>query len=183
MKKTFGLITVLTLLALDSAIIFAQEDQGDDVPYLSEDDIAAVEITLTEDIPADILTESPRELAAEPEQKERENEMPRLNTSHSLYHLLILDRKYCPPNSDISGINTNLILYTFKHGKNGYLIAVYKSPIEGPVFPLFPNRSRILVDLVTARKKTITEYINSSAFRVFVTNRKIVSQMLDRLSD
>jgi hypothetical protein len=169
MKKFLGLIAILAVLLLSSTIIFAQED--DDVPYLSDDDIAAIELALPEDIPANIPAESPKTV--------EKNEMSRLNASQTLYHLLILDRRYCPSNSDIGGINNNQILYKFKHGTKGYLIALYKSPKEGPVFPLLPARSRILVDLTTARKETITEYINSSAFRVFVTSRIILSQMQD----
>lgn len=180
MKRTFGFVAILTIF-LGNNIIFSQED--DDVPYLSDDDIASIEVVLPEDIPADIPAESPKEDVKEAEQKGRDNEMPRLNTSQTIYHLLILDRTSSPSNSDIGDIDNKLVLYKFKHGTNGYLIVIYKSPLEGSVFPLFPNRSRILVDLVTARKKTIIEYINSSAFRIFVTSRKISSQMQNILKN
>ena len=94
MKKSLGLITILTVLLLGSTLIFAQEDQEEeDIPYLSDDDIAAIELVLPEDIPEE--SESPEEIAAEVEQEERENEMPRLKTSQTIYHLLILDRTYC----------------------------------------------------------------------------------------
>jgi hypothetical protein len=171
MKKLLMLIAFVTILFCDRAAIFAQEE--DDVPYLSDDDIAAIELAFPEDIPPDIAAESPKNTAPEGQQ----NEMSRLNTSQTIYHLLILDRTYCASNSDIGGIDNKLILYKYKHGKNGYLIALYKSPKEGSVFPLFPDRSRILVDLITSRKKTLTEFMDSSAFRVFVTSRRILSQM------
>jgi len=105
------------------------------------------------------------------------NEMPRLNASQPIYHLLILDRIYSPLNSDISDTAGISILYKFRHGRNGYLVALYKSMAGGPVFPKLPNRSRVLVDLMSVQPNTIREYINTRAFRVFVTNRRVLSRM------
>jgi hypothetical protein len=173
MRKGFMLFTILVVI-LGNNIIFAQEN--DDVPYLSDDDIAAIELVLPEDIP-DNVTEGSKEVVAEGEKTGEANEMSRLNTSQSIYHLLILDRTYCSLNSDIGDINSIEVLYKFKHGTNGYLIAIYISPKEGPVFPQLPDKSRILVDLITARKSTIKEYINSSSFRRFVTSRRILLQI------
>jgi hypothetical protein len=173
MKKLFCFIAFLITL-IGNNVIFAQEEE--DFPYLSDEDIAAIELVLPEDVPV-IAAESPKEAADNAETQNETNEMSRLNALQSLYHLLILDRRNCPANSDIAGTNSMSILYKFKHKTNGYLIVLYKSSKEGPVFPVLPKGSFILVDLVTARRNTITEYINSSAFRKFVTSRRILSQM------
>jgi hypothetical protein len=173
MKRIFCFIVFLITLIGDG-IIFAQEN--DDFPYLSDEDIAAIELILPEDIPG-ISAENTKKLEDNAEKGNETNEMSRLNTSRSIYHLLILDRTKCPANSDIGDTGNVSILYKFKHRTNGYLIALYKSSTEGPVFPILPKGSLILVDLVTVRKNTITEYINSSAFKKFVTSRRILSQM------
>jgi len=162
------------------SIIFAQDD--DDFPYLSDDDIAALEMVLPEDIPELFHKNvnevaNVNEIAVEPETEV--NEISRINTSQSIYHLLILDRTYCKLNSDISDLNGIEILYKYIHGKNGYLIAVYRSSENGPIFPKFPDRSRILVDLITVRKSTIREFVESSSFRRFVTSRKIRTEILN----
>jgi hypothetical protein len=164
---------------LSNNIIFAQDD---DLPYLSDDDIAAIEIVLPDDIP-DILQESVQEVVVEENVNIERNEISRLNSSQTIYHLLILDRTYCPLNADIGDINSIRVLYKFRHGTNGYLIAIYISPKEGPVFPQLPDKSRILVDLITVRKNTIKEYINSSSFRRFVTSRRILLQIQKVLED
>jgi hypothetical protein len=170
MKKTFW-VSVIIGIILSVNMVFAQED---DVPYLSDEDIAAIELVLPDDIPEN-LKEGADEIAGN--QAGTENEIFRLNTPQSIYHLLILDRTYCPLNSDIGDINSKNVLYKYKHGTNGYLVAIYKSSREGPVFPQLPNKSRILVNLTTVRKNTIKEYINSSAFKRFVTSRKILSEL------
>ena len=105
------------------------------------------------------------------------SEMPRLNASQPVYHLLILDRLYSPLDSDISDTDGISILYKYRHGRNGYLIALYKSPAEGPVFPQLPDKSRVLANLMSVRVNTIREYIHSRAFRRFVTNSRILSDM------
>jgi hypothetical protein len=181
--KKLSLFVIVVLLFLNSGRIFAQED---DVPYLSEEDIASLEAILPDDVP-DNLKEDTTGRSREPvvevvvETVVEPNEISRLNTSQILYHLLVLDRTNSPRNSDISGIDTTSILYKLKHGNNGYLVAVYTSSNAGPVFPVFPNRSRILIDLITTRKSTIREYVNSSAFRRFITNRRILAQLQEAL--
>ena len=192
MKKPFVLFWIF-ITAVISSGIFAQDE--DEVPYLSDDDIAAMEMVLPDDIP-DNLQEAVTESRAEAEKNEKakeievkkiteneieKNEISRLNTLQTVYHLLILDRTYCHANADIGGLDDIAIPYKFKHRTNGYLIAVYKSPQEGPVFPQLPDNSRILVDLATARKSTILEYINSNAFRRFVTSRKIISEIKETI--
>ncbi|MDR0289828.1 MAG: SPOR domain-containing protein [Treponema sp.] len=104
------------------------------------------------------------------------------NISQALYHLLVLDRVACAPDSDISGINSARILYRFKHGRNGYLVALYTSQ-DGPVFPIMPESSRILVNASAAYKLPLREYVNSSAFRRFVTHRAAISQLQKLLQD
>jgi hypothetical protein len=172
MKNVFCLFAVFAIILGNNAL-FAEDD---DVPYLSDEDIAALEMILPDDTP-DVLREDAQEVAVEAEGTVERNEISRLNTPRTIYHLLILDRTRCPSNADIGDMHSSRFLYKFKHGSNGYLIAVYASPEEGPVFPQLPDRSNILVDLLTTRKSTIREYINSSSFRRFVTSRRILLQI------
>ena len=189
MKRKFGLMVIFVIL-LCGKIIYADDD--DAVPYLSDDDIAAIEMVLPEDVPeivqeedAEIVPDEAPQIAVETDVEPvietngvpEKNEIARLNTSQRIYHLLILDRKACPVNSDISGIDNMEVIYKYRHGTNGYLIALYTSPQEGPVFPLLPDKSRILVNLVTVRIESISEYIDSAAFKRFVTNRTITSDL------
>jgi len=171
MKNNFLLLTVFSI-ALCGTSIFAQN--YDDVPYLSEEDIAAIEMVLPDDIPQE-FKESPK--AAAEEKTTKENEISRLNSSLPVYHLLVLDRTYSALNSDISDTGNITVLYKYKHGRNGYLITILRSQAAGPVFPQLPARSRIIVNMITVRKNTIKDYISSSAFRRFVTNRKIIADM------
>jgi hypothetical protein len=189
MKRTFFFFVVFVMI-LNNSMIFAQDDDSlydslylsDDSPYLSDDDIAAMEIVLPDDT-SDILQENVQETAVETKGNTERNEISRINASQTIYHLLILDRIYCSSNADIGDINSREVLYKYKHGTNGYLIAIYTSPKEGPVFSQLPDGSRILVDLMTVRKSTIKDYINSSLFRRFVTNRRILLQMQNALDN
>jgi len=142
--------------------------------YLSDSDIIAIETILPGD--------------ASFEYKEKPtlsaggigNEMPRLNTSQPIYQLLVIDRVKCP-NSDIGDVGSLKVLYKYKHGRNGYLIALYVSPTNGPVFPQLPAKSRIVLNLSSAYPNTILEYINSNAFKRFVTNSTILRQLPEAL--
>jgi hypothetical protein len=142
--------------------------------YLSDSDIIAIETILPGDASFE-YKEKPTLAAGG-----IGNEMPRLNTSQPIYQLLVIDRVKCP-NSDISDVGSIKVLYKFKHGRNGYLIALYVSPAGGPVFPKLPARSRIVLNLSTSRPATIREYINSNAFRKFVTNRTITRRLQEAL--
>ena len=174
------------------------ETEPVDTEYLTENDILAVETVLEEDTPPSYeesqtvaIEEEPSEEVAQAEddtlleeettvevaEVKEGNEIARLNTSQVIYHLLILDRIYSPLYSDLSGMENLTVLYKFLHGKDGYLIAVYKSSKEGPVFPQMPNGSRVLVDFVTVWPEVLKEYINSAAFRRFVTSRGIISDL------
>jgi hypothetical protein len=178
MKKFFTGI-ILFIITVNGNMIFAQQA---DVPYLSDDDIAAIEITLPDDVPEirhDSISEIPRdsvpEIAVATADGVKNNEISRLNTSDIIYHLLILDRKACQLNADINDADNFNFIYKFKHGADGYLIAIYTSSPEGPVFPQLPDRSRIIVNMTTVRPNTIKEYINSDAFRRFVKTPEIIS--------
>jgi hypothetical protein len=103
-------------------------------------------------------------------------ETVRLDFSQPLYHLLVLDRTYCVLDSDIAGIESTQILYKFKHGRNGYLIALYTS-MDGPVFPAIPDKSRIVLNTTATQKNVLREFVNSALFRRFVSNRTILSQL------
>ena len=149
--------------------------QVDDIPYLTDEDIAAIEEVLPDDVP-EVIQEKAAGTVVENDREK--NEIGRLNASQKIFHLLILDRRLCSLNADIGGINSREVLYKYRHGTNGYLVAVYTSPREGPVFPQFPDRSRIIVNMTTARVNTLIEYINSDAFRRFVTNRTITAGLL-----
>jgi hypothetical protein len=179
MKKVWG--AVLLIIFCNHVIISQGFDDDDDIPYLTDEDIAALENTewdtgALENIEWDsgepevvVFEDTPIETIT--------SEMPRLNSSQPVYHLLILDRLYSPLDSDISDTGSISILYKYRHGRNGYLIALYKSAAEGPVFPQLPNKSRVLANLMSVRVNTIREYIHSNAFRRFVTNQKILSGM------
>ena len=182
MKKVFFLFASFVFMI--SGGVFAEEyndgdvlneaeyEDDDNIPYLDDDDIAAIEMILPEDVP----DEYPKTVAEEEPGNVEENEMPRLNTSQRLYHLLILDRVRSP-NSDIAGLENMEVLYKYRHGRDGYLIAVYVSSGEGPVFPVLPANSSVLVDLMSVRRATLREYVNSAAFRRFVTSSRITSDI------
>ena len=177
MKKTFWAMTVLLLIFCNRAIV-AQDYDEDDIPYLTDEDMAALENTewdmeALETIVFDDTADDIQELASEV----KTSEMPRLNATQRVYHLLILDRLYSPLNSDISDTDSISILYKYRHGRNGYLVALYKSTAGGPVFPQLPDKSRVLADMVSVRVNTLREYIRSKAFRRFVTNRRVLSEM------
>jgi hypothetical protein len=173
MKKAVVLFSICFIL-MGYDILFAQNNN--DIPYLSDSDIIAIETILPEDTSFEYKEEPTLSAGG----TKTENEMPRLNTSQPIYHLLILDRAY-NPNSDISDTGSMRVLYKYRHGRNGYLIALYVSSKDGPVFPKLPARSRIVLNLSTARSDTIREYINSNAFRRFVTSRVILRQFQEAL--
>jgi len=172
MKKSIILFSICFVLMLQG-MIFAQADNN--IPYLSDKDVIAIETVLPDDSSFNLQEDS----ASSAEEK-LSNEMSRLNTSQPVYHLLVLDRVYCP-GLDISDIGSMQILYKYRHGQNGYLIALYVSPLDGPVFPQLPARSRIVLNLSTVRSATIGEYINSNAFRRFVTSRTITTGLQEAL--
>jgi hypothetical protein len=174
MKKAVVLFSICFILT-GYNILFAQDN--DDVPYLSESDIAAIETILPEDASYEYKEEPTLSAVG----NQTENEMPRLNTAQPIYHLLVIDRVKCP-NSDISDVDGMKVLYKFKHGRNGYLIALYVSPADGPVFPQLPAKSRIILNLSSARSNTILEYVNSNAFKRFVTKRTVIRQLLEAIS-
>jgi hypothetical protein len=177
MKKAFLAALVLFMIFCNSAVV-AQDYNEDDIPYLTDEDMAALENTEWDtDALENIVFEDTADDILEPASEAKTSEMPRLNASQPVYHLLILDRLYSPLNSDISDTDGISILYKYRHGRNGYLIALYKSPTEGPVFPQLPDKSRVMADLVSVRVNTIREYIHSRAFRRFVTNQRILSDM------
>jgi hypothetical protein len=67
-------------------------------------------------------------------------------------------------------------LYKFKHGKNGYLIALYTSQ-EGLLIPAIPDKSRVVLNTTATQKNVLREFINSALFRRFVSNRTVLSQL------
>jgi hypothetical protein len=176
MKKAFWLAIFFMIFC--NSIIFAQYYDEDDIPYLTDEDMAALENTEWDTNALEPLDMAELETGFFYDAAEaKTSEMPRLNASQPVYHLLILDRLYSPLNSDISDTDGISILYKYRHGRNGYLIALYKSPAEGPVFPQLPDKSRVMADLVSVRVNTIREYIHSRAFRRFVTNKRILSDI------
>ncbi|MDR2739390.1 MAG: hypothetical protein LBB68_06130 [Treponema sp.] len=93
--------------------VFAQED--DDIPYLSDEDIASIEISLPDDIPEN-LSKNIQDVVVEEERSGEANEISRLNISQPIYHLLILDRRNSPFNSDIRSADGMMIhLLTLNH--------------------------------------------------------------------
>jgi hypothetical protein len=159
-------------LVEDDEVILTNVDQFSlsDVPvFILQDEDIIVEI---EGIPAEIPTVI--------SQQTQTIETTRPKTTQPMYHLLILDRVKCKTNSDISGLQDIKMLYKFKHGKNGYLIAVYVSSGEGQL-PVMPDKSRVLVNLTGSSKAFLRDYTNSSVFRRFVTNRRVISQLREAL--
>jgi len=172
MKIAFWTAAAILMIFCNHAVI-AQIYDDDDIPYLSDEDMAALETfdwNLIEQQPV-FFNDIPDIIASET------SEIPRLNVSQPIYYLLILDRLYSPLNSDIRDTSGISILYKFKHGKNGYLVVLYKSAAEGQVFPQLPYKSRALVDLMSVRVDSIREYIRSSTFRRLVTNRRVISDL------
>ena len=99
----------------------------------------------------------------------------------TVYHLLILDRTNSPLNSDIGDVTNATLLYKYRHDRNGYIVALYASSQQGPLSPRLPSGSRIVANMSTAHRVGIRDYINSSAFRRFVTNRTVTAQLLRAL--
>jgi hypothetical protein len=182
MKKAVVLIFSIYFILSGYNMLFAQDDDNDpslsesdindDIPFLYEADIVALETVL----PEDSSFKYKEDPALSAGVGKAENEMPRLNASQPIYHLLVIDRVKCP-NSDISDVGGIKVLYKYKHGRNGYLIALYVSPANGPVFPRLPSKSRIILNLSSARPNTILEYVNSNAFKRFVTRRATIRQL------
>jgi hypothetical protein len=161
-------------LVEDDEVILTSVNQFSlsDVPVLIlQDEEIIVEI---EDIPVEIPPVIPRQIQT--------SETIRPKTTQPMYHLLILDRLKCKTNSDISGLQDIKLLYKFKHGKNGYLIAVYVSSGEG-LSPVMPDKSRVLVNLSGSSKAFLRDYTNSSVFRRFVTNQRVISQLREALKE
>jgi hypothetical protein len=100
--------------------------------------------------------------------------------SQSLYHLLILDRTHCTANADIGTQHNMQVLYNFKDGKNGYLVALYTSAHETPALPV---GARVLANLATENKSAIREYVNSGAFKRFVANPQVLSRLQELLAE
>ncbi|MCL2762469.1 MAG: hypothetical protein FWD36_04585 [Treponema sp.] len=118
-------------------------------------------------------------LPAAPPEPSAGSEMPRLNTAHAVYHVLILDRKFCRANATLEGLENIRILYQFTDRSNGYLIAVYVSSSNGPVFPKMPNNSRIVANMTTSRRELLLDYVISRAFITHVTNPRVRTGVLD----
>jgi len=105
-------------------------------------------------------------------------EMVRINTSQPSYHLLVLDRFKSPPNSDIGDPEDIAVLYKYRHGADGFLVAIYKSSIEGPVSPVLPSDSRVVVNMASVNPKILQDYIKSDTFKKYVSNRNVLEEML-----
>jgi len=155
--------------------LFAQ-NIDDDMPYLSEDDIRSIEMVLSDDVPEQLV--QPVQLD-QPEEIENEiqNEFARLNNHKKLYHLMVLDRRFCDPEVDINDVAEINILYKFGNKGNGYFLLLCEVPENGPIFPILPEGSYIILDLMANRISTIKEYVNSDLFRRFISNRRVLSEI------
>jgi len=171
MTRFFGLTIALALFA--GGAVFAQEDY--DPPFLTDDDITAWETDLEEDT-ADLAWIDEVIWEDDGEGDEVAEVAP-----YRLFHLLILDRTHSAPGSDILPTEGMEILYLFHHGQNGYLIAAFTSLQGGEMLLGMPDGSRIMVNLTTARRGTLTEFVNSAAFRRFVTHRQVTRDLLRAL--
>jgi hypothetical protein len=99
--------------------------------------------------------------------------------SQSLYHLLILDRT-AAVDEDISGVAKDALLYKMKHGKTGYLVALYK--VSGGQNAVLPSKAYVVLDLVSSRKSTISEFVNSAAIKTFVTEPTVLAHLREALT-
>jgi hypothetical protein len=98
------------------------------------------------------------------------------------YNLLVVDRIRSALYSDIGEQDGITMLYKFKHGRNGYLIAVYTSK-EGVEIPTIPEGSRVLAIRTAIHKATIRGYVHSQGFRKYVTHSRVIPQILRVLED
>jgi len=176
--KVVNTITGKEINAVVSGRIPASPDRIVDLSYDVWDALGMTEgavVTLTY-APPPVVRPTPA--AAEPAAEAEDiREITRLKATQPLYHLLILDRRNCEANSDISDLQNIKLIYKFSHNRNGYLVAVFASTTKGPVFPVMPDRSRILVNLMTTDLAFIRDYMNSAPFKRFVTNRQAISQL------
>jgi hypothetical protein len=99
--------------------------------------------------------------------------------SQSLYHLLILDRSDAV-DEDISGVAKDALLYKAKHGKTGDLFALYK--VSGGQNVVLPSNSYIVLDLVTSRKSTVSEFLSSALIKTFVTDSTVLAHLREALT-
>jgi len=155
--------------------VFDGEVLEKDVPYLTDEDEQSIQVTLPDDTP-----ENPNQpQTTEPSKNQRE-------TPLYLYHLLVLDRMDCP-SADISAVRDITVLYTFKHGANGYLITLYQTPasgiggVAGLMLPNIPENSRIVLSLCAARKSTLKDFVGSGVFQRYVTHRTVIAELLKLL--
>jgi hypothetical protein len=95
--------------------------------------------------------------------------------SQITFHLLILDRAHAV-DTDISGVESDSLYYKAKHGQTGYLIALYKVA-AGAKSATLPPGSAIVLDLVSTRKSTLKEFINSAAIKEFVTDTNVLARL------
>jgi len=96
-----------------------------------------------------------------------------------VYHLVILDRTNAPNANMDSGDMINM-LYSYRHETNGYLISLYTS-WERPVFPVTHHSMGITSSVVSTRRDTIREYIESDVFRSFLNNTTVTRDLLQAL--
>jgi hypothetical protein len=170
MKKTLFALAVILVFSVN---FLPAQNNDDDLPYLSDDDIRALEVVLPEDVP-----EWPGQFDQQKETAEAiHGEIGRLNSGEKLYQLIIVDRRNCEPNADVDGVNKAGILYKFAHLENGYLLVLYEVPDNGPVFPVFPKGSYIILDLMANRVNTVKEYVNSNLFRRFITIESVIAEL------
>jgi len=178
MKKV--LVFAIVIMEFCVYNLFAQ-NLDDDRPYLSEDDIRSIEMVLSDDVPEQLVqldqSEEPEEFVDEIQNEIVQNEFARLNNQKKIYHLMVLDRKFCDPKVDITDVPEVTILYKYGNLGNGYFLLLCEVPEKGPVFPLLPEGSFIILDLMSNRINTIKEYVNSDLFRRFISNRRVLSEL------
>jgi hypothetical protein len=174
MKRILAALAVMLIFSVH----FLPAQNDDDVPYLSDKDIEALESVRPGDEP-----EKPAQFSPPKETAEAPSEADRLNSREKVYQLIILDRRNCAPNADVDGITETNVLYKFAHLENGYLLILYEVPAQGPVFPVFPKNSYIILDLMANRISTIREYVNSDLFNRFITIEYVLRDLNSAMSN
>jgi len=168
MKNTITLFTVFFLL-FNINVISAFDENDDNRPYLTDEDMEALELVLPFDVPV-IVTDDSRTFIEESEAITETNDV-----SQTLYHILVLDRRSSPSNSDINDAGLSVV-YKYQHGENGYLIVLYKS-MSRTVLPVLPIGSRIVANYTSSHRNMIQEYVNSVMFSRHVTHPVVLSQL------
>ena len=173
MKKTFIFLTVLLLILFSN--LFAQEDDDGDRPYLTDEDISAIEALLPDDV---VIREVYTPPPSEPEQQQQQQQD---HDPDQRYYLVVLDRSRCAPDADIQGLDISNILYKYLHNRNDYLILIYKTSGDEQVNPVYPAGARVSLEFMTSSINPIRNLANSEFIKLYVIQERVLIEIKDAL--